>query len=199
MDVGEIARGTVSYEVPGASLNQNVFYWDLSLLGQTDSAVFIEIANWITFSWANNWADSADSNVVLNNLAVDIVNTDGTVDRNLGSQTFNIPGDDMGHVLPAANSGFLQANTGIPKSRGRKFIPGGQDTDVTEGLWNTLYLAYLVALLGPYLTIIDVGGLSNLNPGVLATVLQTFLQFSGSAETTNVPAYQRRRKPGVGI
>jgi len=199
MIVGEIARAVLNYDGEGVSAVQNVFYWDLSLLAQSDAVVLTAIADWAELTWGPVWAAGADVNTLLTSVAVDIVTTAGLVDRNLGSASFTVPGTDTGETNPAACSGYLQANTGTPKTRGRKFLYGAGNGDIVRGLWGATYLAELALALTEYLTLIDIGGVSNLNPGVIATVLAVFKQFSGSGVVTNVPAYQRRRKPGVGI
>jgi hypothetical protein len=131
-------------------------------------------------------------------LEVDVLNTDGTVKRNIGEELQAINGAQVGEVMPAAVSGFFQMDTERAKSYGRKYPPGLSEDLVLEGTVNAAGLGKLVLLLLAVTTDIDIGIAGLLVPGVLSRVTSTFQEFTGHGYATDIPAYQRRRKLHVG-
>lgn len=198
MVTNEIARVTVKYSMLGASEPQNVFYMQLASGSISDADALADIDNWVLAGWAGHWDDYASEDASCLGHDTVIMNLDGTVKRVLGGDTFVQDGLGVGDVLPAANSGLLVAPTALPKSRGRKFVPGLGNGAITDGLLESDVLAYLVTL-GTYFVNTYINGSNSYTMGILSTVLEQFVPFLLTATTTDVMAYQRRRKPGVGI
>lgn len=195
---GEIARVAASYTVPGSSQVLNVFYWRLDGSSVSDASVLTALDTWFTDVWANAWAVAASEEAMLDTIDADVVAVDGTVTRNIGSIGIGVPGDvTTTDTNPAAVAGYIKANTSFPKSRGSKYVPGLTEGGTVDGLWTSTVTSVLLDLLVEWLTPIEVGA-SDLTPGIIRRVAQTFQPFSGSGSTSDVPAYQRRRKPNSG-
>ncbi|GAH32611.1 unnamed protein product, partial [marine sediment metagenome] len=156
------------------------------------------IDDWVDVEWDPIWSQTADSNVLLYLLEVDVLNADGTVLRNIGEEILADPGLLAGDVTPAATSGFFQMDTERAKSYGRKYTPGIAVSAVEEGILDATTLGHLLTLLIVATTDIDIGIAGILAAGVLSRVTSTFLEATGGGYATDVPAYQRRRKPAVG-
>jgi hypothetical protein len=196
--VGEIIRAAVLYDIANASEAQNVFTWVLTGGNETDANVVSYLSSWFTNSWGDKWADlaSQDNNIV--GLIIDVINADGTVKRSLGTETLAVQGTVAGTTDSAAVSGFMYNNTERPKTRGRKFVPGLADSVVQGGAIQPLPLADLALLAILWLQDVALTGGASLSPGVLSTVDALFYLFSAVVAITDIPAYQRRRKPNVG-
>lgn len=196
---GDIVRTALSYSAPGASEQQNVFFHTLEGGSQPDLDILNSINAWVTNIWHPAWADLCSGEAEIVSFAVDVVNPDGTVARNLGGLPVGLSGGVGGEVTSAAVSGYLLAYTILPKQRGSKYIPGVAEASITNGLFNAEALGDLAVLLALYLGYIDVAAVPLLRPGVLSRTLETFVDFLESGLIEVRPAYQRRRKLGVGI
>lgn len=195
---GEIIRAVLSYSHPAGSICQNVFTFELQDEDTSDAGVLTGLDDWVDNDWVPTWENVADAQVVLFLLEADVISTAGLVIRNIGQALHADPGTVVGDVMPAAVSGFFQADTLRPKSFGRKYVPGMTELGTDEGILSAGVLAFLLTLLVETTTDIPVGIAGLLVPGILSRVTSAFIEFTGGGLSTDVPAYQRRRKPGVG-
>lgn len=198
MIVGELLRATVNYIIPNASAVQNVFYWRLDIANIPDADVLTFFDDWFTNDWGSRWADVASQNAVLSTVDLMVVNGDGTVLRSVGTAIIGLTGTVVSETTSAAVSAYLSADTALPKTRGRKYVPGVSESGVLNGLFDVATVANLILLLTEYLADFNPQGNAIFKPGVLRTAINLFQAFTGSGEVVDVPAYQRRRKPGVG-
>lgn len=197
-DVGDIIRAAVRYSSSGASDQLNVFWYLVEDEGIGNPALLNEIATFFTDVWAPIWATIAADTSQLVEVSVDIMNPDGTVKVNVGIEPIGVFGDDMQGVTPAANSGYLLAQTASPKSRGSKYLPGISEDAITDGEFSGVALVVLLSLAALYVLPLDTAIGATLAQGILSRGTATFIKFLMEASTTDVVAYQRRRKPNVG-
>jgi hypothetical protein len=198
MNVGEILRVQLNYNVPNASAVQNVFWYVLAGSNLPDEDVPAVFVAWAEFDWGAAWEVAADQLVSIDTVSLDVVNPDGTVARDLGESAVGLFGAQVtSDNTPGVVSGFIKADTALPKSRGSKYIPGFTDGLLAAGLWNTTATNVLLDCLVEYISTVG-AGTSSFIPGVLRRVAAAFEPFIGTGDTTDVPAYQRRRKPNVG-
>jgi hypothetical protein len=195
---GEIFRGVLSYTHPAGSINQNVFTWELQEEDTSDAEILASIETWVQDEWGDAWDGWADSGALLYLLEVDVLNNNGTVKRNIGEEIQATVGTVAGDVMPAAVSGFFQADTERPKSFGRKYVPCMAENHGEEGTVSSAGLGLLVLLLLATVADIPTGIEGVLAAGVLSRVTELFLEFTGGGYATDIPAYQRSRKPNVG-
>jgi hypothetical protein len=127
------------------------------------------------------------------------MSTAGLVLRNIGGGIIAVNGDVIEDVTPAAVSGYLMGYTAVPKARGSKYVPGIAETQINEGEFTAPALVKLATLLAIYLADVSLGSGASLEMGVLSKALGAFVSFTGSGLVESLPAYQRRRKQGVGI
>ena len=141
-------------------------------------------------------ADPVDSNEVFG-YVWDAINGDWDL---FGSEPWAQVFNDPGNELPRGVAGFLKAPTTDPDVQGRKYIGGPTELSLTIGLWNAPYLAALVLFGGDWIAPY-IGALTGatITPGVWSVKNQTFHEFENEVSVVTIPAYQRRRKRGVGI
>jgi len=181
-----------------ASTPQNVFYYAVEDASMDDADVKDAFEDYFINTWADEWENVANTQCVLDYASLDVINPDGTIARTLGTFTIDVNGVGIGQVMPAAVSAFISANTAVPKIRGRKYLPGMDEGNVDAGKLNTGALTSLALLLIYYMATFDTGTATHFVPGVLSRSLQYFVAFDASGLVNDIPAYQRRRKPGVG-
>jgi hypothetical protein len=195
---GEIVRVAVHYALLNSSDVVNVFWFLVNSSAASDNDVVNDLTVWLNNDWYDAWADFASDACTLVGAECDIVNTDGTVNRNLPGITVGKDGLTTSEQEASVLAGYIQGNTNTAKVRGRKFIPGIPETSIDNGLLDAEIVADLAVLLLVYLTGIDLGAGGDLIAGVLSRVLEEFVPFNDSGITTDVAAVQRRRKPNVG-
>lgn len=196
--VGEIVRVVLSYGAPGASIAQNVFMFECQASSADEATALADVTTLLVANWLERWSQMTDAAVDCFLLEMDIINPDGTVNRNIGDSDPDVQGLGSGDILPAAVSGYMQANTERSNSLGRKFVPFLMEQSQEDGFWDSSAVSLLADMLADWMTILVVDTTADLVPGVLSRVTDTFIELLGSGYTTNVPAYQRRRKPTVG-
>lgn len=135
--------------------------------------------------------DLTFSSLTLRNLTDDIdLGTHSWPDLSTGSNT--------AEFLPLGVAGLVTYPTQIIGSRGRKFIGGLCENGVADGNLNgatvTALNAFGLVTCTPF-----IGSASGETwaPGVV-TQAGAFRPFNGEVLVSSVPAYQRRRKQGVG-
>lgn len=196
---GDILKTVLNYSYPGAGTALNIFYWVYAGSTRPDSEVTTAIKNWAIGGWGNNWEDIASQDATIDSVDIQKVDGTGLVLADLGNEIVNLVGAQVGSVTSAAVSAWLGASTATPQIRGSKFVPGIAEASVQDGLLNAGALTNLGLLLLEYLGNMDVGGGDVLTPGIISKRALAFVPFSNTGQITDVPAYQRRRKPGVGI
>jgi len=195
--IGEIVRIAIHYSGNNAGDVMNVFHFEITAGTGNDSDLMGDVEEFVIDSWVARWQLMASQGYTCENYEVDIINPDGTVNRNVGGDTVGVDGTVSGDALPAQCAYWMMAYTGVPKARGSKYVPGATETEVANGALTTGALADLALLLAIYL--LPQGSVFTLTPGVLSRVLEAFIPFIISGQIETLTATQRRRKVGVGI
>lgn len=198
VQIGEIIRAVISYHCPNASVGQNTFTWELTIASADEQDILDDLEDWAHIDWGNEWDNLAATVSGIDLIEVDIINLDGTVNRNIGSAVIIHPGVNPVQPTSAAVSGYFQAETARTKTLGKKYPPFLNEDGIDSGLLNAGALAAITALFGVYIDPIALTVAGVLLPGVVSRVTQLFYEFTGSGYTTDIPAYQRRRKVNVG-
>ena len=102
-----------------------------------------------------------------------------------------------GISLPPGNCAFMRADSTNARSKGRKYLPPPSEADITDGLLTAAALALLANAATEYVSN-HIAGARTWAPGVWSVGGAAFWSFSGTAQVSNMLAYQRRRKAGVG-
>lgn len=114
----------------------------------------------------------------------------------LGIEAIGVQGDDVNEMLPHGVAGLLTFPTTVSKTRGRKFIAGLSENAVADGVWIASCLTNLLDMADTYMDDVIYDSVYVFRPVLLSTkgTVHNFNAYSASG----TPAYQRRRKPGVG-
>lgn len=196
---GDIIRMTLNYIAPGAGTMMNVFHYGYVGGDIEDDAALDSLETWITDDWGASWADMASSNAELDFASFETVNVAGEVLRNLGVRAINLAGNLAFEVLPAAVSVYIQGNTAFAGVRGSKYVPGLAESLSDDGVLTATGLAQAAFLLLDYLSTVNAGAGNNFFPVVRSIKEAGFPRLVTAGAIALIPAYQRRRKLGVGI
>lgn len=196
--VGDIVRLAVEYAAPNSSQALNVFWWVVTSSTITDPDLLDALEAWVQDNWGDVWATNGSDDYTLVGGTAQLINVDGTVKGNLGSFITNMAGGIISDMQSAAVSAFMMADTLEPKVRGKKYVPGVGETRIVDGALTAAGVTWLANLFTAWVTPIT-SGTTVLQPGVLSRSLLDFVTFgTAGGSITDIPAYQRRRKPDVG-
>ncbi len=118
----------------------------------------------------------------------------------VATNTFTFLPTDTGSELPRGSAGLITARTTNPDVIGKKYIGGLTETFLTQGLWSGGTLVLFLAMAADWI-IPFTGGVSGATwtGGVWSVKDSVLYPFTDNIAAIGIPAYQRRRKRGVGI
>lgn len=124
----------------------------------------------------------------------------GTDWDEIGSDPWVFIGVNVTDQLPRGVAGLLNSKSTDADSSGKKYLPGLCEGAVTDGLWTVAALADFVDFGAEYV-VNFVGGITgaDFDPGVWSVKDEVLNLFTNTVVIPTIPAYQRRRKRGVGI
>lgn len=196
---GDLFKLVIEYLYPGAGTALNVFYYFYGgdTVDETDISDAFE--TFVTVDWYDTWFGLAAQTAAIVGHEVQKVSNTGEILEDIDLQVHNLPGNVPSEVMPAAVSAYLGSKTAIPQVRGSKYVPGIAEQTIDDGIFNAGALANMALLLIDYLKDLNVAGGGILRPGTISKREANFLSFTKVGLLNDVPAYQRRRKVGVGI
>jgi len=116
----------------------------------------------------------------------------------LGQDALNLTGLDVSDPLPAGLTPCVTGITSFKKRRARKFIPTFGETYSTGPMWTANAIVRLASWAAKWALGIDITpAYAVLYPIALKASTFAWSALTGVRANT-IPAYQRRRKPGVG-
>lgn len=180
ISIGDIIRAVVSFSNEGGSVAQMVFWYILEDATAESGTLFNDFQTWAVANIIDEWADVANNTANAFLLEMDVINTDGTVDLNIGADAIDVDGKVASDSQPAAVAGFVQAETTNAKSRGRKYLPFMSELDIDFGLFDATAVAKLAGFLVDYFLDVTVDTSATMAPGVLSRPDATFYKFTGN-------------------
>jgi hypothetical protein len=95
---------------------------------------------------------------------------------------------------------LITCQTTDPDVQGKKYVAGLSEGHCDDGLWQSGLVSALSDAAEDWLTAF-VGAVSSADwqPGVWSPTRTNFYAATGSYAVPTIPAYQRRRKRGVGV
>jgi hypothetical protein len=198
--VGDVLRVVAIMAWLDGNLNMNVFN---AVIGGTggpfDEADIVDDA----VAWMNaiygNMTGSISDELDGSEIAVYVYDSVDDDFDEVGTDPWTFNPTSGSEQLPRGVAGLINANTIDPDVQGKKYLGGLVEPSVTDGLWIAAQLANLALWADDWVTAFT-GGTSGASwiPGVWSPTRTNFYPFSGAYTIPAIPAYQRRRKRGVG-
>ena len=198
---GTILRVVASMLWTDGEVCQNVFNavvtgggapWD-------DADIVDDAVAWLGVMYANLTAAVSD-NLDGNYCAVykyDAVDDDWD---EVGSTSWTWNPTEVGENLPRAASGLVRLWTTDPDVQGKKYMAGLTEPGVTDGAIGAGGLAALLAFAADWWdTFVGATSGASWGPGIWSVAGTVFKLAVEHYATSAIMAYQRRRKPNVGI
>lgn len=198
---GDILRLVVSMIWTDGNIMQNVYAASITGAGGPwdEDDVLDDLEDWADNMYAN--LNLFQSHLVDGNEIFGYVWDPVDLDFDLfGTEPWTYDPADTDSQLPRGVASFLKAPTVDPDVQGRKYIGGQTESVLSQGLWTAGMLAALLLYGGDWITPF-IGTLTGatFSPGVWSIKNLAFFQFANEVAAITIPAYQRRRKRGVGI
>jgi hypothetical protein len=199
--VGDVLRVVAIIQWLDGDIMQNVFNAVITGSGgpYDDADIVDDAVAWVNEMYANltsNTVSDVDGSEVKVYL-YDSVDDDWD---EVGTDAWSWNPVHAGQWLPKGNAALINCRTTDPDVSGKKYIGGFSEDAMTDGLWISVITTALANFADDWLTAFT-GSVSGASwvPGVWSPTKTNFYAASGTYTVPLVSAYQRRRKPGVGI
>lgn len=192
---GDVLRVTASFVATNSSQIQNTFHFVCgNVVEISDALVRAGVGDIIEQIYAPiiGWC----SEEVFTDF-IDVFIIEGA--QALGQQSWPtlIAGSATGDMMPSGTSILTIGRTGVSRRIGKKYWPPGSESNNADGLWAGGYIsAALAASVKTYEPLIAANGL--ILTGVVYDRLLAVSRLVFESVAYGIPAYQRRRKQGVG-
>lgn len=201
LTVGDILKVVAILQWVDGDILQNVFNVVIGGAGgpYDEADVIDDMVDWMDAIYANIVARVSDE---LDGSEVRCYEYDPVDDDwdEIGSDSFTFNPSDALHQMPRGVASLINAKTTDPDVNGKKYIGGITEGWFDDGLHGASILATL-ALVGADWVTPFAGSTSGADfvPGIWSPTRTNFYACSGTIIIPSIPAYQRRRKQGVGI
>lgn len=198
---GAILRIVASLLFPESVIAQNVFYAVFADTGASndDQDVVDDLAEWLEDAYTLI-AGFIDTSVSLTDIKV--YNYDSIDDDwdEVGAASIGLAFTGTTDMLPHGVAYLLHAKTTDPDVQAAKFIGGFTEGGQADGIWLSSINTVMATWAADWVTaFVGTATGGDFSPGVWSVAQQVFKVFNGVINLNSIPAYQRRRKPGVGI
>jgi len=197
----DILKVDVRYTVSGIGVTANIFQaqvFQVSPHTVTDAYATASMFDWIGRIYLPMVPHIV---VTMTDPLVQVYKKVGVFWNLIGSETpTNLDGESIGDPLPSGVALLTTVLTDTSKVQGKKYIGGLSETGITAGLWIATVLTAMgtsaVQWIAQFQDLADEE--TWYIPGVYSTKAIAFKMFTSAYTVRSVPAYQRRRKSGVG-
>ena len=198
---GAILRIVAEFLMPELVIAQNIYYAVFRDTGGSNDEqdVVDDVTDWIDNIYTNLIAICSDD-LALQITTVYVRDLVGGDWDELGTGIPTVTFTDPDTIVPHGVAALCHAYTTDPDVRGSKYFPGFADSEVTASFVSGGGLTALLAVCADWvLEYVGSATGGDFEPGVWSPTNGAFYQFIDSFVANGVVAYQRRRKPGVGI
>jgi len=189
----DVIQLTMRMRISGADLMQNVWHFRVDdAAGLTDEELLADMQMWM------QGVESQMDDLQHTSISYEVGKVYNlTQDRPVGPVAwYSAGGAVAGDPLPSGVAALITFYTGVKRVVGKKFFGGLVETALTAAEWTSATLATLDDIALYFFTPTTIGG-HGYTPVIYNRTLKTVAPILLYA-IRSVPAYQRRRKPGVG-
>ena len=198
---GDILRVVATLVWLDGNLNQNVFNAVVTGGGSpfADADIVDDAVTWVGDMYAHLvtlMSDEVDGSQV----QVYVYDSGDDDWDEVGTDPWVYDPSSVSDQLPRGVAALINANTLDPDVQGKKYIGGMVEGNIADGLWESGLVTALGLFAAEWLAGFT-GGTSGATwaPGIWSPTGTNFHASNGAFITPTIPAYQRRRKRGVGI
>lgn len=199
---GTILRVVANLGWTDGEINQNVFNCVISGAGGPwdEDDVLDDCEDWLDNLYAN--LTTIVTNTV-DGLSTIVYKYDAVGDDwdEVGTNPFTWnPTGDANQVLPRGVAGLVTAKSTDPDTDARKYLAGFLEAQLVDTLWSAATVVFMAAFGADWvLPFVGAATAADFTPAVWSVVDTVAKSLVDTIIIPTIPAYQRRRKQGVGI
>jgi len=201
ISVGDILRVVATIAWNDGNIMQNVFNAEIVGSGGPfdDDDITDDAVAWVINMFTNSAGNLSDE---ANSSQVQVYKYDSVGDDwdEVGTGTWTQSFTQGLDQLPRGAAALITARTEDPDVLGKKYIGGYCENGLTDGLFTSVVLVELLAFAADWILEFT-GGTSGADwdPGIWSPTNKLLYDFVDNVAASAIPAYQRRRKRGVGV
>lgn len=201
IQVGDILRIVAVLQWLDGDIMQNVYNAVISGSGgpYDEDDIVADALDWVETMYANLVARDSDD---MDGSEVRVYEYDAGDDDwdEIGSDAWVYNPTGTSEQLPRGVARLVNFKTSDADVSGKKYLGGGVEDAAASGLWSAGEITALGNYAGDVVTPFA-GATSGADwvPGVWSPTGTVFVVYTGAVIIPTIPAYQRRRKQGVGI
>lgn len=204
LELNDVVRVVLTGAGPQTTVWQLVWHYIVTGGGGIDPVLALAAAvAAYGFAYANIQGDVADE---WSWNEFDMLQWDFAASRWDGIANQTVPavsGANVADTLPHGNAGMVRISTALPRRQGRSFLPGLTQNAEVDGLWTAAVLVNLLLYAADFdVPIAPAGGTMTwctFNTDPLSVFFETASLAIQDVVANEIVAYQRRRKPLVGL
>lgn len=199
--VGDVLRIVVTMVWLDGDLAQNIFNAVIAGTGGPfdDGDIVDDAVDWAQTMFANLTTFQSDE---IDGSQVQVYIYDPVDDDwdEVGSASFPYNPTGAADQMPRGVAGLINAKTLDPDVSGKKYVAALMENNADHGLWSAGLITGLANFAADW-TGLFTGGTSGASwvPGVWSQKQTNLRAMTGDVIIPSIPAYQRRRKQGVGV
>ena len=204
LGTNDVVRIVLSFLLPETVTAQLVWHYIVTAgtggVPGTILAAILAAANSAFNGIEGDMVTGADS------VEIDLLKWDFTANRFDGlanSVATSISGTSNASMAPHGVGPLVSFFTDTGRRRGRKFLPGYSEDSFIDGNLQAAPLSRLITFNAGFNDDVISGGITlapcNFNTDELSPLFESVAEWSNTSAVATIAAYQRRRKPGVGI
>lgn len=195
---GQILKIAQEINMPDSVIAINIFYLNADFVApQTDDDVVLACESYIEGLFANVSGQVTDL-IDLGDMAVYVYNSVLDQWDNIGSETPAVTFTNATDMLPHGVCGMVRAYSVNTRSIARKYLAGFCEDQQENGTWLAAAITAMANFGNSWTTRETISVDNDLEPAVFSQALRTGYRLTGVEVVLSEPAYQRRRRPGVG-
>ena len=198
---GDILRLVVSLVFPDSVIMQNVFHLVITAINGTgdDDEIGVDLRQY-TEALYDEIAGNISQDIDTDEIKVYVYDPGDEDFDEVVTKNWTLTPTGGTDFLPHGVAGLVLLRTLDPDVNGKKYFGGLSEDSQTAGEWGSGALANLASAAVETVSIYTDATSGNVYaPGVWSPTRVNFFAYSGTVVANTAPAYQRRRKPGVGI
>ena len=195
---GSSLKVTQEVIMPDSVVAMNIFYFVADFaVDQYETAIVNNSKLWIEALYGS-LVDEMSDLLTLGTMTVYGYNSITDLWDNKGTHAPSVTFTGESEMLPHGVAALVRAYSTDSRAIARKYLPGFVEVAQADGVWVSSVLAALADFLDLWGTVQEISTGNELVPAVWSVAQSRTFELTGTGVILSEPAYQRRRRPGVG-
>lgn len=197
---GDIIRVVFTWLLTNDDIAQNIFHFFVDSGTESSLTDLVDdVEDWLEAALAANYGSISDE-MTLDLIDIYKYNTANEVfDLLTNGVATSVTGTSVAEMMPHGVAYMLERRTENPRSTARTYLAGVPENGVADGLITASTMPSLIDIAEGLTDDLITTSTAVLKAGTFSRATGSFNLATGTVRVPQEPAYQRRRKPGVGL